>query len=174
MSVALVNLGDSHDGGPSGARLAGESKLDARVALDFGQLLLAKLTHDAVSYRFVLFCLVGLSGIGAHMATLAVLHGIGVPGFGLQQTIATMVAIAWNYVFNNAYTYRDQRLSGWAFARGLIEFQLICSVGAISNVGVASLIYDGGPTWWIAGFGGAVMGAVWNYTVSAAVVWKAH
>ncbi len=157
-----------------GARLAGESKLDARVALDFGQLLLAKLTHDAVSYRFVLFCLVGLSGIGAHMATLAVLHGIGVPGFGLQQTIATMVAIAWNYVFNNAYTYRDQRLSGWAFARGLIEFQLICSVGAISNVGVASLIYDGGPTWWIAGFGGAVMGAVWNYTVSAAVVWKAH
>jgi dolichol-phosphate mannosyltransferase len=85
-----------------------------------------------------------------------------------------MVAIAWNYVFNNAYTYRDQRLTGWAFVRGLIEFQLICSVGAISNIGVASLIYAGGPTWWIAGLGGAVMGAVWNYTVSAAVVWKAH
>lgn len=157
-----------------GARLAGESKLDARVALDFGQLLLAKLTNDAVSYRFVLFCLVGATGIGAHMAALAALHTLGVPGFGLQQTIATMVAIAWNYVFNNAYTYRDQRLTGWAFVRGLIEFQLICSVGAISNIGVASLIYDGGPGWWIAGLGGAVMGAVWNYTVSAAVVWKAN
>jgi len=157
-----------------GERLAGESKLDARAALDFGQLLLAKLTNDAISYRFVLFCLVGLTGIGAHMATLGLLHGIGVPGFGVQQTIATMVAIAWNYVFNNAYTYRDQRLTGWAFVRGFAVFELVCSVGAISNVGVASLIYTGGPSWWIAGLGGAVMGAVWNYTVSAAVVWKAN
>lgn len=157
-----------------GERLAGESKLDARAALDFGQLLLAKLTNDAISYRFVLFCLVGLTGIGAHMATLGLLHGIGVPGFGVQQTIATMVAIAWNYVFNNAYTYRDQRLTGWAFVRGFAVFELVCSVGAISNVGVASLIYTGGPSWWIAGLGGAVMGAVWNYTVSAAVVWKAQ
>ena len=157
-----------------GERLAGESKLDARAALDFGQLLLAKLTNDAISYRFVLFCLVGLTGIGAHMATLGLLHGVGVPGFGVQQTVATMVAIAWNYVFNNAYTYRDQRLTGWAFVRGLAVFELVCSVGAISNVGVASLIYTGGPSWWIAGLGGAVMGAVWNYTVSAAVVWKAN
>jgi len=157
-----------------GARLHGESKLDARVALDFGQLLLAKLTRDAISYRFVLFCLVGATGIGAHMATLGLLHGLGVPGFSVQQTIATMVAIAWNYVFNNAYTYRDQRLTGWTFVRGLAVFELVCSVGAISNVGVASLIHDGGSGFWLAGLGGAVMGAVWNYTVSAAVVWKAQ
>ena len=157
-----------------GARLHGESKLDARVALDFGQLLLAKLSRDAISYRFVLFCLVGATGIGTHMATLGLLHGLGVPGFGVQQTIATMVAIAWNYVFNNAYTYRDQRLTGWAFLRGLVVFELVCSVGAISNVGVASLLYDGGPSWWVAGFAGAVMGAVWNYAASAAGVGKAN
>ena len=156
-----------------GARLHGESKLDARVALDFGQLLLAKLSNDAISYRFVLFCLVGATGVGVHMAALYMVHALGVESFGVQQTIATMVAIAWNYVFNNAYTYRDQRLAGWAFVRGLLVFELVCSVGAISNVGVASLIYAGGPSWWIAGLGGAVMGAVWNYAVSAAVVWKA-
>jgi len=157
-----------------GARLHGESKLDARVALDFGQLLLAKLTNDAVSYRFVLFCLVGATGIGVHMAALYTVHALGVPGFGLQQTIATMIAIAWNYVFNNAYTYRDQRLTGWAFVRGLAVFELVCSVGAISNIGIASLLYTGGPSWWVAGLAGALMGAVWNYAVSAAVVWKAQ
>jgi len=157
-----------------GARQHGESKLDARVALDFGQLLLAKLTNDAISYRFVLFCLVGLTGIGAHMAALSALHAAGVQSFGVQQTIATMIAIAWNYVFNNAYTYRDQRLTGWAFIRGLVMFELVCSVGAMSNIGVASLLYAGTPSWWIAGLGGAVMGAVWNYAVSAAVVWKAQ
>src|SRR5213079_2155367 len=37
-------------------RQHGESKLDARVALDFSALLLVKLTNDAVSFRFLLFC----------------------------------------------------------------------------------------------------------------------
>ncbi|MEA2862095.1 MAG: dolichol-phosphate mannosyltransferase, partial [Bradyrhizobium sp.] len=35
-----------------GSRLHGESKLDSMVALDFLGLVLAKLTHDAVSLRF--------------------------------------------------------------------------------------------------------------------------
>ena len=41
-------------------RRHGESKLDSKVALDFAALLTAKLTNDAVSARFLLFCLVGL------------------------------------------------------------------------------------------------------------------
>ena len=43
-------------------RRYGESKLDSKIALDFAALVTAKLTGDAVSARFVLFCLVGLSG----------------------------------------------------------------------------------------------------------------
>jgi dolichol-phosphate mannosyltransferase len=39
-------------------------------------------------------------------------------------------------------------------------------------VGVASWIYDYDQDWWIAGLGGALMGAVWNYVVSAAFVWR--
>ena len=39
------------------------------------------------------------------------------------------------------FTYRDQRLAGWQFVTGLIRFQVICAVGAISNVGIASVIY---------------------------------
>ena len=45
-----------------GARQHGESKLDSMVALDFLGLVLAKLTNDAVSLRFLLFAMVG--GIG--------------------------------------------------------------------------------------------------------------
>ena len=157
-----------------GARLHGESKLDARVALDFGLLLLAKLSDDAISLRFVMFCLVGLTGVAVHMAALYAQHALAIGEFGIQQAVATCVAIAWNFVFNNAFTYRDQRLTGWQFVKGLIEFELICSVGAISNVGVASLLYGQDSIWWVAGLGGAIMGAVWNYAVSAAVVWRAH
>ena len=153
-------------------RQHGESKLDTRVALDFVALIVAKLTNDAVSFRFLLFCLVGFTGIAIHMATLQFALNVMALGFGGAQTVATVAAITWNFVLNNRLTYRDQRLSGLQFLTGLIRFQLICAVGALSNVGIAAWIYDHDPNWWIAGLGGALMGAVWNYVVSAAFVWR--
>ncbi len=153
-----------------GERRHGESKLDTRVALDFAALVLAKVTGDAVSFRFLLFCLVGLTGIATHMATLQL--AVTTFSFGAAQAVATVAAITWNFVLNNMFTYRDQRLTGWQFVTGLIRFQLICAVGAISNVGIASVIYERDPNWWVAGLGGALMGAVWNYVVSAAFVWR--
>jgi dolichol-phosphate mannosyltransferase len=155
-----------------GERRHGESKLDTRVALDFVALIIAKLTNDAVSFRFLLFCLVGLTGIAIHMATLQFALNVAALGFGAAQTVATVAAITWNFVLNNMFTYRDQRLAGWQFLTGLVRFQLICAVGAISNVGIASFIYERDPNWWVAGLGGALMGAVWNYVVSAAFVWR--
>src|SRR5436305_15132683 len=152
-------------------RRHGESKLDTRVALDFAALILAKLTNDTVSFRFLLFCLVGLTGIAIHMAVLQVVVNLGTR-FAWAQAIATFAAITWNFVLNNMFTYRDQRLTGWQFVTGLIRFQVICAVGAISNVGIATVIYRYDQQWWIAGLGGALMGAVWNYVVSAAFVWR--
>jgi dolichol-phosphate mannosyltransferase len=152
-------------------RQHGESKLDARIVLDFFALVVAKLTGDAVSFRFLMFCLVGLTGVFIHMAALVVALGLGTR-FGWAQTVATFAAITWNFVLNNMFTYRDQRLAGWQFVTGLFRFQVICAVGAISNVGIATVIYRYDPQWWIAGLGGALMGAVWNYVVSAAFVWR--
>ena len=106
------------------------------------------------------------------MAILQLALAAGELRFAAAQTIATLGAITWNFALNNALTYRDQRLTGIAFVTGLIRFQVICAVGAVSNVGVASWIYAAEPDWWIAGFGGALMGAVWNYAVSAAFVWQ--
>ena len=51
-----------------GSRLHGESKLDSMVALDFLGLVLAKLTHDVVSLRFLLFAMVGSIGLFVHFA----------------------------------------------------------------------------------------------------------
>ena len=100
------------------------------------------------------------------------LLGLAALQFGVAQTLATVGAIAWNFVLNNLFTYRDQRLTGWDFVTGLLRFEVICAIGAISNVGIATWIYDYDSDWWIAGLGGALMGAVWNYVVSAAFVWR--
>jgi dolichol-phosphate mannosyltransferase len=153
-------------------RQHGASKLDSKIALDFAALVTAKLTNNAVSARFLLYCLVGLTGIGIHLGLLRILLAAAL-AFGAAQTLATIGAITWNFVLNNLFTYRDQRLSGWLFLTGLIRFQLICAVGAISNVGIATWIYDYQNVWWIAGLGGALIGTVWNFAVSAAFVWRA-
>jgi dolichol-phosphate mannosyltransferase len=155
-------------------RQHGESKLDARTVLDFFALLLGKLSSDTVSFRFLMYCLVGLTGVVIHMAALAVVVDLAGLAFGAAQTAATVAAIVWNFALNNAVTYRDQRLAGWAFVTGLARFAVICAVGAISNVGVATWVYGYDPKWWVAGLAGALMGAAWNYIVSAAFVWRAR
>ncbi len=153
------------------ARQHGESKLDAKIALDFAALVTSKLTNDAVSARFLLFCLVGFTGIAVHLIALLAFVAAAL-SFGPAQALATVVAITWNFVFNNLFTYRDQRLTGWHFVTGLVTFQAICLAGAISNIGVATWIYNANSKWWLAGLAGAVVGSVWNFVVSAAFVWR--
>jgi dolichol-phosphate mannosyltransferase len=153
-------------------RRNGESKLDSKIALDFASLLTAKLTGDAVSPRFLLFCLVGLTGLGVHLMILGALLTPATVSFGVAQMIATIGAITSNFLFNNLFTYYDQRLTGWHFLTGLMRFQVICAIGAVSNVGIAAWIYDYDTRWWIAGLAGALIGAVWNYVVSATFIWR--
>src|SRR5689334_9555687 len=155
-----------------GSRQHGESKLDSMVALDFLGLVLAKLTHDVISLRFVLFGLVGSLGLLVHLAALYVaLEVFGAP-FPEAQATGAIVAMTSNFILNNFLTYRDQRLKGFAILRGLLLFYLVCSVGLFANVGVAFSVYDQEPIWWLAGAAGALMGVVWNYAISGLFVWR--
>jgi dolichol-phosphate mannosyltransferase len=155
-----------------GSRLHGESKLDSMVALDFLGLVLAKLTNDVVSLRFLLFAMVGSTGLFVHLAALFVaLNILGWP-FPQAQACGAVVAMTSNFILNNFLTYRDQRLKGFAILRGLLLFYLVCSVGLFANVGVAFSVYDKQPIWWLAGAAGALMGVVWNYAMSGLFVWR--
>lgn len=154
------------------SRLHGESKLDSMVALDFLGLVLAKLTHDVVSLRFLLFAMVGSIGVFVHFATLyIVLKGFDQP-FAVAQGCGALLAMTSNFVLNNFLTYRDQRLKGFAILRGLLLFYLVCGVGLAANVGVAFSVYAQEPIWWLAGASGALMGVVWNYAMSGLFVWR--
>ncbi|WP_291860251.1 glycosyltransferase family 2 protein [Bradyrhizobium sp.] len=155
-----------------GTRLHGESKLDSMVALDFLGLVLAKLTHDVVSLRFLLFAMVGSIGLVVHLATLFVAHEVLNVPFTEAQAAGALVAMTSNFILNNFLTYRDQRLKGFAILRGLLLFYLVCSVGLVANVGVAFSVYDQEWNWWLAGAAGALMGVVWNYAMSGLFVWR--
>ena len=155
-----------------GSRLHGESKLDSMVALDFVGLVLAKFTHDVVSLRFLLFAMVGGTGLFVHLGTLFIaFRFFGLP-FAAAQAAGAFVAMTSNFILNNFLTYRDQRLKGFAILGGLLAFYLVCSVGLFANVGVAFSVYDKQPIWWLAGAAGALMGVVWNYAMSGLFVWR--
>ena len=155
-----------------GSRLHGESKLDSLVALDFLGLVLAKLTNDVVSLRFLLFAMVGGTGLFVHLGTLYIALKLFELPFPQAQAAGAFVAMTSNFILNNFLTYRDQRLKGFAILRGLLLFYLVCSVGLFANVGVAFSVYDQEPIWWLAGAAGALMGVVWNYAMSGLFVWR--
>lgn len=155
-----------------GSRQHGESKLDSMVALDFLGLVLAKLTHDVVSLRFLLFAMVGGTGLVVHLVALFIAHEIFRQPFAEAQAAGALTAMTSNFILNNFLTYRDQRLKGLAILRGLLLFYLVCGVGLLANVGVAFAVFDQEPIWWLAGLAGALMGVVWNYAMSGLFVWR--
>ncbi|HET7881024.1 MAG TPA: glycosyltransferase family 2 protein [Acetobacteraceae bacterium] len=155
-------------------RVAGESKLDALVLAQFGGLLLDKVFGGLLPLRFIWFALVGALGVLVHLLILTA--GVKLAGFQFEaaQATATVVAMAFNFQLNNEITYRDQRLRGPRLWRGLLLFILVCGVGAIANIGIANTLYETSTNWTIAGAIGAVIGVVWNYAVSATLVWRAR
>ncbi len=154
------------------ARAAGESKLDTLVAAEYVALLLAKMTGDWVSLRFITFTLIGLTGLFVHL--IALRFGLVTMrlGFNWAQVFASVVAMTWNFFLNNMLTYRDRRLRGAKLILGLVSFYAICSFGMFANVGVAQMIYRQEPVWWLAGVAGAMMSVVFNYAASSSITWR--
>jgi dolichol-phosphate mannosyltransferase len=121
--------------------------------------------------RFLAFSIIGGLGLFVHMAVLTlILKGLGL-GFTVAQSIATCTAMIFNFALNNVLTYRDRRLRGWAWFKGLLSFMIACSVGALANVGIASYLFQNRTQWILAALAGVLVGAVWNYAITQIYTW---
>jgi dolichol-phosphate mannosyltransferase len=153
-------------------RLAGKSKLDSQAMWGYLMLLADKLFGHIVPVRFMAFTVVGGVGVFVHFLVLSVLFSAMTLSFTLSQAAATIVAMTNNFALNNALTYRDMRLRGWRWMKGWVSFMLICSLGAFANVGIASYLFVHDTVWVLAALAGIVVGAVWNYAVTAIYTWN--
>lgn len=153
-----------------GARESGESKMDGRVVLEYLELVVTKLTGGLIPPRALMFFMVGATGVVVQLGVLRAMLGLGL-AFGWAQTAGAVTAMSSNYLINNVFTYRDRRLRGLAIFTGYLKFCALCSVGLIANVAVADLIDRHAEIWWLAGAGGALFGALWNYATTAMAVW---
>lgn len=152
-------------------RAHGTSKLDSLVALEYLSLVVAKLSRDWLSLRFIAFAIVGALGVGVHLLALHALLAAGL-SFAPAQTTAAYAAMTSNFFLNNAFTYRDRRLAGWRMLRGLLSFYAVCSIGVVANVGAGQLVHERLAAWWVAGLAGALMGAVFNYVATSLFTWR--
>jgi len=154
-------------------RTAGESKLSPLVGLDFLGLVAHHATGGVLRTRFVLFALIGGVGLLVHLVVLTLLiDGGQAHDFEASQIVATVAAMASNFILNNEITYRNRRYSGVGIVAGFVIFSALCSVGAIANINVANVLYHEHRSWGLAGLAGAVIGVVWNYAASNTFVWR--
>ena len=154
-------------------RTEGASKLDPLVLAEFAGLLVDKALGGTVPLRFLAFALVGAFGVLVNVAVLLLARRAGM-GFDQGQILGTIAAMASNFELNNRLTYRRMRLRGVRLWRGLVLFMLVCGLGAAANIGIAAALFQLHTAGLIAGAAGAAVGVVWNYAVSATLVWRAR
>ena len=152
-------------------RRAGESKLDSQAMWSYLMLLVDKAIGRLVPVRLVAFMLVGAVGALVHFSVLTTLFRVMWVSFTVSQAVATCVAMTNNFALNNALTYRDKRLKGWRWVKGWLSFMLVCSLGALGNVGIASYLFAHNTVWIPAAAAGIIVGAVWNYAMTAFFTW---
>jgi dolichol-phosphate mannosyltransferase len=153
-------------------RRHGESKLDGRAVLDYTLLVLDKLVGRWIPVRFLSFAVIGALGVLVHLGAVAVGYRALSAAFAVSQSAATLVAMAFNFTLNNAFTFRDRRLRGWHWLRGLVSFVLVCSVGGFANVSIAEYLFESDSDWLGSAAAGVTVGAVWNYAVSSVYTWN--
>ena len=106
-----------------------------------------------------------------HLATLWLVFRLSGGAFLESQLLATWVAMTSNFFLNNVFTYGDQRLRGRRIWRGLLTFYAACGIGAFINIAMAEWLYLRSAVYWIAGLGGALVAALWNFFTTASFTW---
>ena len=152
-------------------RILGESKMSFVTILELFSLVISQILKGKVSIRFILFCIVGLSGIFVQLIATG-LALILINEFPTSQTFGIFAAMTSNYFLNNYITFQERRLKSLDLFRGLLSFYLICSLGAFANIAIASYVFSLTSNWLFSSFLGAIFGAVWNFTLSSIFTWK--
>lgn len=153
-------------------RHAGESKMNPLIVIQYLGLWVSKMTGGALPPSFLLFGLVGGTGVVVHLASLWLFTAVLAQSFVVSQIAATLIAMTWNFVLNNNLTYADRKLKGTRMVTGMLSFFAICALGGIANISVANAIYQWDHQTFVAGLAGAIMSSVFNYAVTRAFTWK--
>jgi len=120
-------------------RTDGESKVTWTLYVEYIRHLVRLRLSTLPLARFFRFAVVGLSGVGVDMAVLYLLSDPRTLGFGLTRSkvVAAELAIINNFIWNDAWTFRDLARGQPGLRhklRRLVKFNIICGAGLALNV----------------------------------------
>ena len=131
------------------------------------------ISFGILSKSFISFCLIGSSGVIVQLTiTYVLVKKIGFD-FNFSIPFSVLVAAISNYIFNNIFTFRKNRLAGLAMVKGLIKFLLIISIPSLVNILISTYFYkliSNNILW--AQISGITIAVIWNFLISSRFVWK--
>jgi len=153
-------------------RTRGESKLSSRQQIDYLKHLLSLFYRSGELWRFLKFCLVGLSGVGVNLGILWLLVEKAGLFKVLSSAIAIEVSIITNFLLNNYFTFGDKRQSG-SFLLRLGKFNIISLAGAGINLGLFWFFTSVLDVYYIlAQVFGIIIATLWNYFLNTIWTWR--
>lgn len=153
------------------SRLAGESKLDSRVALQLLEFLCKHRFGERFPFALCLYGLVGAIGVAVHLSVLWLLLQVFAVDFRLAQAAAILVAMVGNFQLNDWLTFASNQRRHAHYLTALLSYCLLCSMGAGLSYLVSVFLYAHDTQWWLASFSGILAGFFWNYQASRLWVW---
>ncbi len=117
------------------------------------------------------FCFVGASGVGVNSGLLLVLvHVAGLPLL-VAAPIATEVAILFNFVLNDLWTFRASSRQHRILVRAA-RYNVVCLGGLVISVSAVALLVELVATHYLlANLCGIALASAWNFCVNARVTW---
>lgn len=158
-------------------RVVGASKVTAKVYVDYLAHLVRLRFATLPTARFLRFCLVGSSGVLVDMATLYFLSDPSQLGLGLTRSkvVAAELAIVNNFLWNDAWTFRDvsaKAPSTRSRLRRFLRFNIVCTLGLILNLLMLNVMFN--VFGWNRYLANAIaIGTVtlWNFWLNSRVSW---
>ncbi len=154
-----------------GSRLHGESKLSRRVQVEFLEYLYDVTVGHYLPLMFFKYCLVGAIGVAVNLLVYLLASSV-IPDDTQAQIVGIEAAIIFNFWLNNTWTFSQVKLRGRRLLTGFLKYNAACIFGALANYSIASSLHDHGVTKIAAIMLGALVGMIWNYTMSQLITWK--
>jgi dolichol-phosphate mannosyltransferase len=115
-------------------RIAGASKLSSKVVLQYlEQLWKLSSVSRYMSVRFTKFALVGASGTIVNLCAFLAFGRLSGLRDWRMSALATLFANLTNYLFNNAWTFRDRAHGGWSLVRGYVSYFGLSLIGLLAS-----------------------------------------
>ena len=167
-------------------RQKGESKLNARQQIDYLKHIFSMMRRSGELLRFIKFALVGGSGVLVNYGLYFLLTRVA--GFAplddaakgdilsgnLAMAISIETSIITNFVLNNYFTFADRNRKGIiALLSRLFNFNLICLIGGLIQIGVANLLTIALGLYDLIAIPIAILFAMlWNYLLNNWWTWR--